>query len=57
MNPQPPFERLEDVASRLEREIMEADWNEDEVERVELLARLAAVRFHMSYGEEFDVPF
>ena len=57
MNTQPPFERLEDVASRLEREIMEADWNEDEVERVELLARLAAVRFHMSYGEEFDVPF
>ena len=57
MNTQPPFERLEDVASRLEREIMEADWNEDEVERVELLARLAAVRFHMSYGGEFDVPF
>jgi len=53
----PQFERLADIERRLESEIMEADWDGDEVKRVELLRRLQTIRWHMGYGEEYAVPF
>jgi hypothetical protein len=53
----PPFERLADIAKKLEDQIVEADWSGDEAKRAHLMARLASVRWHMGYGEEYAVPF